>query len=122
MRILKFGIAGFFGLIIDFGVTYLLKEKIKINKFIANSLGFLFAVINNFFINKYWTFKSTNPQIMVEFLSFFCICTVGLLLTNIILYLLNEKLKYNFYISKICSILFVMIWNFSAVYFITFKS
>ncbi|MDF2477769.1 MAG: GtrA family protein [Sphingobacterium sp.] len=120
LKILKFGIVGIIGLIIDFTITFILKEKFKINKFIANSAGFLLAVVNNYLLNKYWTFHSVKNHYMLEFLSFFSICFIGLVLNNTILYILNEKNKFSFYLSKAASISIVMIWNFSANYLITF--
>lgn len=121
LKFIRFGIVGFIGLIIDFGVTYLLKEKIKINKFVANSIGFSLAVINNYLLNKYWTFNSTNSNIISEFSSFLLVCVIGLLLNNAILYYLTERTKLSFYIAKAGSVLIVMLWNFSANYFFTFR-
>jgi putative flippase GtrA len=43
-RIIKFGLTGLLGMAIDFGATWLCKEKIKINKYIANAIGFTLAV------------------------------------------------------------------------------
>ena len=40
IKFIKFLIVGVSGLIIDFGLTYLCKEKIKLNKYLSNSIGF----------------------------------------------------------------------------------
>ena len=37
----KFCVVGGSGVFVDFGVTYLCKEWLKLNKYVANSLGFL---------------------------------------------------------------------------------
>ena len=39
IKLLKFMLIGIGGTAIDFGVTFLLKEKAKINKYLANSIG-----------------------------------------------------------------------------------
>jgi putative flippase GtrA len=40
IKFLKFGIVGASGVIVDFGITWLLKEWVKINRHAANSTGF----------------------------------------------------------------------------------
>ena len=51
-KLLKFGIVGCLGMIIDFGTTYLCKEILKINKFLSNGIGFILAATSNYFLNR----------------------------------------------------------------------
>ena len=44
----KFCVVGGSGVFVDFGVTYLCKEWLKLNKYVANSLGFLCASTSNY--------------------------------------------------------------------------
>ena len=120
LKFIRFGIVGTIGFVIDFSITYLLKEKLKTNKFVANSIGFSLAVINNYLLNRYWTFRNHNSSILGEFSLFLLVCLIGLLLNNIVLYLLNEKANFSFYIAKIGSVFVVMLWNFTANYFYVF--
>ena len=62
-KFLKFTAVGFAGLIVDFSTTYFLKEIIKINKFIANAIGFIIAASVNYILNRIWTFESNNKNI-----------------------------------------------------------
>lgn len=117
---IKFGIVGFSSFIIDFSITYLLKEKFKINKFIANTTGFLIAATFNFFMNRLWTFKSQDLDVSSQFFKFMAIASVGLLINNGIIYIFNEKFRVNFYISKILAVIVVMFYNFSMNLLITF--
>lgn len=120
LKFLKFGIVGFSGIFVDFGVTYACKEWLKIQKYIANSIGFTVAATSNYFLNRIWTFKSQNPEVVKEFSEFFVISLVGLGLANLIVFLIHGKLKLNFYLSKLFAIGVVMLWNFFANYYITF--
>ncbi|MDR0683365.1 MAG: GtrA family protein [Dysgonamonadaceae bacterium] len=120
LKFLKFCSVGFSGMIIDFGTTWLLKEKIKINKFIANSCGFVLAASSNYIWNRIWTFKSHNEQITTEFLSFLVISLLGLGLNNLVLWVLSDKLKQNFYLSKVFAIGTVTLWNFGMNFIFTF--
>jgi putative flippase GtrA len=117
---IKFGIVGFSSFIIDFSMTYLLKERFKINKFIANTTGFLIAATFNFFMNRLWTFKSQDLDVTSQFLKFMAIASVGLLINNGIIYFFNDKFRVNFYISKILAVIVVMFYNFSMNLLITF--
>ena len=119
-KFVKFCIVGFSGMIIDFGTTWLLKEKVKINKYIANSSGFILAATSNYLLNRFWTFQSANSHIATEYLSFMVISIVGLGINNLVLYLFTEKVKFNFYFSKLLAIGVVTIWNFFMNYLITF--
>jgi len=112
-KIAKFGVVGFIGMCIDFLVTWLCKEKFKINKYIANSLGFTCAVINNFYLNLKWTFQSTGNT-NVYFIKFILISVVGLGLNNMFVYLFSDRLSINFYVSKALAVLCVFAWNFTA--------
>ena len=90
-KFLKFCIVGSLGLSIDFGATYLLKEKIKINKYVSNSIGFILATFSNYLFNKYWTFKDTDPDALMQFTKFVSVSFVGLGFSNMIIYLLINK-------------------------------
>jgi putative flippase GtrA len=120
LKILKFGLVGFSGMIIDFSVTYLFKEKVKIHKYIANGLGFITAAIWNYIFNRIWTFESHNPHIGSEFFRFFVVSLIGLGINTLILWLLVSKIKLNFYVSKLFAIGVVLIWNFSINWLVTF--
>ena len=45
---------------------------------------------------------------------------IGLGINTLILYIFNEKLKWNFYLSKVFATGVVMLWNFFANNFFTF--
>ena len=120
-KLIKFCVVGFSGMFVDFGTTWLLKEKAKANKYIANSSGFVLAATSNYFFNRVWTFHSHNEQIVTEYFSFFGISLIGLGLNNLIIYLLTEKLHLNFYLSKLFAIGVVTIWNFVMNYLVTFR-
>ncbi len=120
-KFIKFGLVGFSGLFVDFGITYITKEKLNIPKYVANAIGFTSAATTNYFLNRVWTFQSKNPEVMVEFTEFFLISLIGLGLNTLLLWILVSKFKVNFYLAKVFAIGFVTIWNFLANAFITFN-
>ena len=120
MRFIRFGIVGCSGMIVDFGVTWLCKEKLRWNKYLSNSLGFVLAATNNYIWNRLWTFESESEAVVREYLSFVVIATIGLALNNLIVYLLHERLHLHFYLSKLIAVGCVTLWNFSMNYVFTF--
>lgn len=119
-KFIKFGVVGFTGLIVDFGLTWISKEQLKIQKYVANAIGFSFAATSNYYLNRIWTFKSENPEIALEFYHFIMVSLIGLAINTLILWLIVTKLKFNFYISKVFAIIVVMLWNFFANLLFTF--
>jgi putative flippase GtrA len=120
VRLAKFGMVGCTGIVIDFSVTWLCKEKLKWNKYVANSTGFSVAVVNNYLLNRYYTFQNNDPGISLQFLKFLLISLVGLALSTGLLYLMQKNSRVNFYISKAIVIGVVFIWNYSINSLFTF--
>ena len=121
LKFLKFGVVGILGMAVDFFITLLCKEKLQFNKYISNSIGFIIAASSNYFFNRVWTFQSTNNQIVKEYSSFLLISIFGLGLNNLIIYVVHEKMKFNFYLAKVIATGIVVLWNFFANYFFTFN-
>jgi putative flippase GtrA len=119
-KFFKFGVVGFTGLIIDYGITYLLKEKVKIYKYLANAAGFSVAATTNYCLNRVWTFHSKDPNLAIEYGQFILVSVVGLGINSLILWLMVSKFKFNFYFSKLIAIGITTIWNFTANVIITF--
>ena len=119
-KLLKFSIVGFFGMIIDFSTTFLCKEILKINKLVANGIGFTIAATSNYIFNRIWTFQSHNPQIGMEYTRFLIVAAIGLGLSTFIVWAISVKLKVNFYLSKLVAITVVTAWNFLINAYFTF--
>lgn len=120
-RFLKFGVVGIIGMCIDFSVTWFCKEKLKINKYLANSLGFSLAVINNFLLNRYWTFENNMHPFAGQFAKFILVSVTGLLINNVLLYMLVKNAKKNFYLLKLVVIGIVFFWNYFVNFLFTFN-
>ncbi|NPD46712.1 GtrA family protein [Lentimicrobium sp. L6] len=119
-KFLKFGIVGFSGLFIDFGFTFLSKEKLRVQKYFSNAIGFMMAASSNYILNRIWTFHSEDPKVLVEYSQFMFISLLGLAINTLVLWLIVSKLKWNFYIAKLVAIAVVTVWNFGANILVTF--
>lgn len=122
LKFLKFATVGTISFAADFGVTYMCKEKFKLNKFIANTMGFTTGLLINFVLNRFWTFNSNQLDIVEQFVKFLGIACFALVLNTLIIYILNVKIRMNFYVSKIVAVAIVMFYNFTMNYLITFAN
>jgi putative flippase GtrA len=120
IKFLKFGAVGATGVVIDFGFTWLSKEQAKIQKYIANSIGFTFGATSNYFLNRWWTFHSNNPELAIEYTRFLLVSLIGLGMNTMIIWFLVSKRNRNFYISKLLAIGIVTFWNFFVNLMFTF--
>jgi putative flippase GtrA len=120
-KIFKFGVVGFSSFIIDFSITYLTKEKLKFNKYLANMTGFIFAATYNFTLNRIWSFGSQDPEIAKQAIFFALSMTTGLAIASGLIYIFSDRMKFNFYIAKLMAVSVVMVWNFSMNNFVIFN-
>lgn len=120
-KFLKFGVVGFSGVLVNFGVTWLFKEVFRLNKYVSNILGFVVAATTNYVLNRWWTFQSNNPEVGVEYAKYFLISLIGLGIDTLTVYLLNGKLKWNFYLSKVFAVGASTLWNFFGNLLFTFS-
>lgn len=119
-QLIKFGVVGLSGFIIDFGVTYLLKEICKFHKYLANSIAFVLAATSNYFLNRSWTFENSDPDMAAQYMAFMVVSTGGLIVNNLTIYILNDRYKMNFWLAKFLAVFVSMIWNFLGYKFFTF--
>lgn len=120
LKFIKFCIVGFSGVLVDFGITFLFKEVLKVQKYVANAIGFITAATTNYFLNRMWTFDSHNPQVALEFTRFFLIALIGLGINSLIIWAMSGKFKVNFYVSKLVATIVVTAWNFLINAYYTF--
>ena len=119
-KFISFLIVGLSGLLLDFGFTFICKEKVLLNKYLSNSIGFLISTSSNYFLNRHFTFQSNNPDIVTEFYWYIGISIIALIIYNGIVWLGINKWKTNFYIAKLIGRIVFTFWNFFGHFFITF--
>lgn len=130
-KFVKFGVVGASGAVVDFGLTALCKGIIGMPELMANAIGFTVAATSNFFLNRYWTWNSSSKQVGVEYVKFFTVSLIGLGINSLIVLLLKDvtilppfvetTLDWNFWVAKVIATAVVMVWNFLANNFFTFR-
>ncbi len=73
IRFVKFGVVGLIGSVIDFGVLNLFTIVFKIPFLFSSIVSFTLAVINNFILNRVWTYPETRQNPFAKQLTQFAI-------------------------------------------------
>ena len=79
----------------------------------ASGLAFAVAVVNNYLLNRWWTFRSTGTM-STEFLKFLVVSLSGLVLNELVFYVFRAQLELSVLISQMLAILCVLPFNFIA--------
>ena len=111
---IKFSIVGVLGVLINYSIFLLALIFFQIHYLISGLLGYLFAAIPIFFLNKYWTFKS-NVSIFKGFPIYIMINLITLTAHSLIQYLSKEYAGVPEVYSQACGILISIIISFVLV-------
>lgn len=109
-KILKFGLVGILNTLITF-ISYAVFVTFGINYLIANCVSYFIGVINSYYWNKNWVFKSTSKDSTL-ILKFFAVNLIVLTFNTIVLFIFVDKLGIDKFISQIFSISVGMVINF----------
>lgn len=120
IKIILFLLFGGIGFAVDLFIATQLIKRNTMKLVYANSIGFIVGICIKFFLVKKYAFNDSDPQVIIQFIEFFIIGLIGLLMVNYIVFFLHVKKSKKFFISKVLSMMVFMVWNFTANYFITF--
>lgn len=100
---------------VDFFFLYFFSDICGIYYLISAIFSFIISVLVNYVMSTRWVFNQDNIENKVmEFNLFLLISTIGLVFTEILLYLFTDVLGLYYLISKIISAIIVLFWNFLA--------
>lgn len=132
-RFIRFGLVGTTGFLIDFSLTWLCRDVLGVFEYVANCVGFTFGATSNYILNRRWTWRSQNPNIKAEFITFFAVSLCGLAINSLVIFLCMESWPVNltleiggyeisaFWLAKLVATAVVMVWNFVVNNFFTFR-
>ena len=112
-QIIKFGIVGGLAFLIDYGIMVLCKEVFKVDVLVAAGFGFTVSVIFNYIASVKWVFNvNENNSKSKQFITFIIFSIIGLIITEIIMYIGTDIMKISYLIVKVGATLIVMVFNF----------
>ena len=113
LQIFKFIIVGGTATLLDWAVYYVLYNFLHINPLIANILSFTVSVIYNYIASVNWVFDvNKNKSKVAMLVEFLVLSVIGLLISELLLWIGIDKLGLNEMLVKIGATIIVMIFNF----------
>ncbi len=122
LQLFRYLFVGGGAFIVDFGIYFMLTKYCNVHYLLSAGIGFLFGLIVNYVLSIKWIFYNRNIEDRLsEFFYFASIGIAGLGLNELFIWLLTDKLWFNFLVSKIITAFIVYFWNFFARKFLLFN-
>ena len=115
LQFFRFIFVGGTAFLIDFFIYFALVEFLNVNYLISAAIAFFISVLANYYLSTSWVFNQSQIENRaIEFNIFLAISFVGLIFTEILLYVFTDMFSINYLWSKIFASILVLFWNFSA--------
>ncbi len=115
IQFFRYLFVGGFAFLVDFFLLFFLSDFCGIYYLVSAAISFVVSLIVNYLISTFWVFnKNQIKNKIVEFGVFSLIGVIGLVFTEIILYVCTDVFGLYYLLSKIISTAIVMFWNFIA--------
>ena len=115
-NVIKFGIVGISGIVVNLGVLYLLVQYLQTNDLLASGIAIELSILNNFIWNDLWTFHAVeNRKYSNRWyrLAAFNVVSAGGVVINLgIFYLLTRWFAVYYLLAQFVGILIAFTWNF----------
>lgn len=113
LQIFKFGIVGGIAFLIDYVVLFCCKEFIGLSVLLSAAIAFTVSVIYNYIASVKWVFDvNKEKSAKKNFVIFIILSIIGLIITEIIMWIGSDIMKINYLIVKIIATSIVMVFNF----------
>ena len=115
LQLFRYTFVGGFAFLVDFGTLFFLTEFFHIHYLVSAGIAFIFGLTINYFLSVLWVFSCrTMESRLLEFFLFALIGLVGLVSTELFLWILTDILLIYYLLSKIITTIVVYFWNFFA--------
>jgi putative flippase GtrA len=118
---LFYSLIGVSGASLDYILFVGLHSAVGLNIYLANTLSVTAGISNNFFLNAFLNFKSSD-KLFRRFAFFYATGIAGLLLSNALLHVGVERLHLNAPLVKFVSIFFVVLLQYNLNKSLAFKN
>lgn len=110
-QVARYLVTGFTSAAIEFSLLFIFKDIAGLSVIVSNSIALAIVFWFNFLMNRLWSFKSKmklNRQLPMYLVLF--VINIGA--SDLIMYLLTDKLQMQYLLAKVFAIGAVVSWNF----------
>ena len=113
IKIIKFVIVGGIATLISGIVFFICDHFFKMPVLLSNTIAFIISVIYNFWASIKWVFEvDKNKKKHTVFIEFIVLAVLGYFLTQLLLWLMADILKWNHMLAWLLATIIVMVFNF----------
>lgn len=121
-QFVKFSIVGGLGTLINIAILYAFTEVFNVYYIASEIIAFIVSGLNNYILDKVWTFKEKiEDKIVLKYFQFFSVSVISLLINLIVLYILVEYFVFWYVFAEIVAIICAFLFNFTGNKIWTFK-
>jgi putative flippase GtrA len=118
----QYVLAGGLAFAFDFTALFLLTESVGVHYLVSASLAFLIGLATNYLLCIAWIFDHRAQKNQAyEVAIFSLIGLAGLLLNNLVMFLLTEFVGLHYLISRAQAAVLILLFNFSLKRFLLFS-
>lgn len=110
-QIARYLITGFCSAAIEFSLLFVSKDFIGLSVILSNSIALTIVFWFNFFMNRIWSFKS-RANLKKQLVMYLTLFAFNLGASDLIMYVLTDKLSLQYLIAKVFATAAVVTWNF----------
>lgn len=117
IQLFRYTFVGGGAFVVDFFLLWFLTDICEVDYLLSSMISFLVGLAVNYFISTHWVFAKVTAVLqnkMMEFFIFLVIGIIGLCLNSAIIWLVTEKFRLHYLISKLVAASIVYLWNFFA--------
>lgn len=120
-QFVKFAVVGAVNTLVDWAVYYPVRLLIlrwfpTINlqsaRQIAKAISFIISALSNYYMNRKWTFRSTEKKVIAEAGKFMVVALGGLLINSLVFFYITSKLNWRDIFGLILATAAATLWNF----------
>jgi len=123
IQFFRYAIVGGTAAVVDISVFNIIANVFEKNHIFANTISFILGLLVNYFMSRNWVFNKSKNNFLKDFTLFTVVGFIGLVLSNIIMYLLIDmRLIYSVLTfpdekliklsAKLVTVFIVLFWNF----------
>jgi len=105
---------------VDAVLLYVITEM-GVHYLVSAAMSFVVSFFLNFYLVREFVFQNRNMPLATELLAYAGIAVVCLILTELCMYFLTERLGIHYILSKFIAAVIVLLWSFTARKFWLYK-